>query len=79
MNDLMSRRASIRDMEVRTQSGHIMAWCPESELANYRKVLAEMTNGRGFVSVQPAGYEAVPTRLVDEIVAASPFRHSEFS
>jgi elongation factor G len=79
MNDLMSRRASIRDMKVRTQSGHIMAWCPESELANYRKVLASMTNGRGFVSVQPAGYEVVPVRLVDEIVAASPFRHSELS
>lgn len=75
INDLMARRAIVEDMEIRPQSGRIVARCPESELRNYRKVLHELTNGRGFVATKPAGYEPVPSRLVDDVVAASPFRH----
>lgn len=76
MSDLMARRGRVLEMEVRTQSASISALAPQAELDGYRTALRELTEGRGDAVLRPAGYEPVPARLAEAIIASSPFRHS---
>lgn len=71
MSDLASRRAQVSGM-VPGEDGvsTIQASVPAAEIQRYATDLRSITQGRGTFTTQFSHYEAVPSHLIDSIIAA---------
>lgn len=74
MGDFSSRRGRILGMEHhRNRKGVIVvkAQVPLAEMKGYVTVLRSMTQGKGTFNMEFFGYEEVPKKIMDEIIAAA--------
>jgi len=72
--DLNSRRGRVQGVEARGKNQTIKAHVPLAELFRYASDLRSMTGGRGSYTMHFFGYEEVPARITQQIVAANPRR-----
>lgn len=72
MGDLSSRRARVLGMEQGDREGLtvIKAQVPLKELDGYVTVLRSITQGKGVFNQEFSGYEQVPVKIQEEIIAA---------
>ncbi len=68
--DLNTRRGRIVGMDARGSLQIIRAQIPQSEVAEYARVLTSLTKGEGTYSVEPSHYEVVPPQIQASIMAA---------
>jgi elongation factor G len=68
--DLNSRRGRITGMDTVAGMQQIQAQAPQSELLSYAADLQSMTGGEGSYTMTFSHYEAVPTHIAKEIIAA---------
>jgi len=69
IGDLNSKRGKVLGMEPNGKCQVIKAHVPQSEMMRYSIDLKAMTQGRGTFTTQFIGYEEVPARLSDVLVA----------
>lgn len=69
IGDLNSKRGKVLGMEPDGKSQIIKALVPESEMMRYTIDLKAMTQGRGTFSLKFNGYEEVPARMTEALVA----------
>jgi len=69
IGDLNTKRGKVLGMEPDGKFQIIKAHVPESEMMRYSIDLKAMTQGRGTFSTSFIGYEEVPGRLIDTLVA----------
>ncbi len=74
MGDITSRRGRVMGMNPRGKNTVIEATAPLSEIRRYAPDLRSMTGGKGTFTMHFEAYEEVPTNLVTNVVASSPFR-----
>jgi len=72
--DLNSRRGRVLGVEARGKNQTIKALVPLEELFRYASDLRSMTGGRGSYIMHYVGYEEVPQKITQRIVAQNP-RH----
>ena len=72
--DLNSRRGRVLGVEARGKNQTIKALVPLAELFRYASDLRSMTGGRGSYTMHYVGYEEVPQKIMQQIVAQNP-RH----
>jgi elongation factor G len=68
IGDLNSRRAQIADIGDRLHIKVINGRVPIAEMFNYSSRLRSLTAGRGTYSMEPQGYEPVPSSIAETIV-----------
>ncbi|MCI2046557.1 MAG: elongation factor G [Faecalibacterium sp.] len=69
MGDVTKRRGRVLGMEPDADGLQtVVAEVPHSEMQNFTTVIRQMTQGRGWFSLEPARYEIVPANLVPAIV-----------
>jgi len=69
IGDINTKRGRVLGMEPDGKSQVIKAQVPQSEMMRYTIDLKAMTQGRGSFTTKFIGYEEVPTRLCDSLVA----------
>lgn len=69
--DLNSKRARILGMEPQGKFQVIKAHVPMAEILRYSIDLKSITQGRGRYKVEFSHYDVVPTKIAEEIIAAS--------
>jgi len=72
--DLNSRRGRVLGVEARGKNQTIRALVPLAEMFRYASDLRSMTGGRGSYTMRYVGYEEVPQKIAQQIVAQNP-RH----
>ncbi len=72
--DLNSRRGRVLGVEARGKNQTIKALVPLAEMFRYASDLRSMTGGRGNYTMHYVGYEEVPQKIIQQIVAQNP-RH----
>ncbi len=77
MGDITARRGRVLGMDTGPRKTVITAVAPLAEIQRYAPDLRAMTAGKGSYTMQFEGYEPLPSHLVDEVVANSPFRKDE--
>ena len=69
MGDVTKRRGRVLGMEPDEDGLQtVMAEVPLAEMQNFTTVIRQMTQGRGWFTLEPARYEVVPSNLVPAIV-----------
>ena len=68
ISDVNQRRGRINGMEGDDNLQVIEAFIPESEIIDYSMALSSLTQGNGVFTREFAGYEEVPSHLVDKII-----------
>ena len=68
IGDLNSRRAQIADISDRLHIKVINGKVPIAEMFNYSSRLRSLTAGRGTYSMEPQGYEPVPSSVAETII-----------
>ena len=68
IGDLNSRRAQIADIGDRLHIKVINGKVPIAEMFNYSSRLRSLTAGRGTYSMEPQGYEPVPSSVAETII-----------
>jgi elongation factor G len=66
--DLNSRRAEIREMEIRGKFRVLEALAPLAEMFGYSTQLRSMTQGRGTSTMEPCSYAPVPAHVAEGIL-----------
>ncbi|MBW7915459.1 MAG: elongation factor G [Trueperaceae bacterium] len=69
ISDLNTRRGRILGMDSEGSVSVVSAHVPLSEIQSYSADLRSMTGGRGAYSLKVDRYEAVPTQVVDRVLA----------
>jgi len=69
MGDLNTRRAHVQGVENEKGRSIISAQVPLAELLRYTTELRSMTGGRGVFTLEESHYAAVPTHLMQELIA----------
>lgn len=69
IGDINTKRGRVLGMEPDGKSQVIKAQVPQSEMMRYTIDLKAMTQGRGSFTTEFIGYEEVPARLCDSLVA----------
>ncbi|MGD8280719.1 MAG: elongation factor G, partial [Gemmatimonadota bacterium] len=67
MGDLTSRRGKVQGMDPEDGRTTVRAVVPESELYKYAATLRSITQGRGYHSRKPAGYDAAPDHVAQKV------------
>ncbi len=75
--DLNSRRGRVLGVEARGKSQTIKALVPLAEMFRYASDLRSMTGGRGSYTMHYVGYEEVPQKITQQIVAQNPRRKGQ--
>lgn len=68
IGDLNTRRVNIAEMTMDGQIREVNGTVPIAEMFSYAGTLRGMTQGRGSFSMEPAGYEAVPSYVQETLV-----------
>ena len=68
ISDVSTRRGRISGMEGNDQLQIVEAFIPEAEIIDYSMNLSSLTQGNGVFTREFAGYEEVPSHLVDKII-----------
>ena len=71
--EIAVRRGRVHGLEVDGREASVFADCPYRELRGLGPRLQALTAGRGRFTGYPSHYDALPTALVREAIAASPF------
>ena len=74
LSDLSAHRGRVVGMEVDREETSIQASCPERELQELGARLQAMTAGRAWFVARRSHYDRLPSALVGDVVANSPFR-----
>ena len=70
MGDVTKRRGRVLGMEPDEDGLQVViAEVPLSEMQNFTTVMRQMTQGRGWFTLEPARYEVLPENLVEGVVA----------
>lgn len=69
MGDLSTRRAHIQGTESESGRSTISALVPLAEVQRYSNELRSFTQGRGIYTLEFDHYEAVPSHVMDEVIA----------
>ncbi|NTU46183.1 elongation factor G [Candidatus Roizmanbacteria bacterium] len=64
IGDISSKRGKILGTEKRSKSVVIKAYTPLAELSGYVTTVRSLTEGRGFIYMEPSHYEEVPNNIV---------------
>ncbi|MBI2901172.1 MAG: elongation factor G [Planctomycetes bacterium] len=75
-SDLNSRRGRIQGMDSAGELQIIRATIPMMEIMDYETQLRSVTGGEGSYSIELAGYEPLPSRLAEGIIAKTA-KHDE--
>jgi elongation factor G len=68
ISDVSTRRGRISGMEGNDTTQIVEAFIPEAEIIEYSMNLSSLTQGNGVFTREFAGYEEVPSHLVDKII-----------
>jgi elongation factor G len=68
MGDISSRRGRIEGMEARSNTQHIIAKVPLSQMFGYATALRSRTQGRGTFMMQISHFEEVPKSIMEELL-----------
>ncbi|MDA0668161.1 MAG: elongation factor G [Planctomycetota bacterium] len=68
IGDLNTRRVNIEQMTMDGQIREVNGTVPIAEMFSYAGTIRGLTQGRGSFSMEPAGYEAVPSYVQAELV-----------
>jgi elongation factor G len=68
IGDLNTRRVNIAEMTMDGLIREVNGTVPIAEMFSYAGTLRGLTQGRGSFSMEPAGYEAVPAYVQEELV-----------
>jgi elongation factor G len=68
IGDLNTRRGQIQGMEASGAMQVIKARVPLAEMQNYATDLRSITGGQGMFTMEPAGYEQVPSNVQQQVV-----------
>ena len=68
IGDLNTRRVNIAEMTMDGQIREVNGTVPIAEMFSYAGTIRGLTQGRGSFSMEPAGYEAVPAYVQEELV-----------
>lgn len=67
--DLNSRRAQIKDVDMKEKVKVIHGTVPLASMFGYATTLRSLTQGRGFYYMEPHHYEKVPESIAQQIIA----------
>jgi elongation factor G len=68
IGDLNTRRVSIDEITMDGMIREVSGKVPIAEMFSYAGTIRGLTQGRGSFSMEPAGYEAVPSYIQEELV-----------
>ncbi|MHC4380456.1 MAG: elongation factor G [Planctomycetota bacterium] len=68
IGDLNTRRVNIEEMTMDGTIREVNGTVPIAEMFSYAGTIRGLTQGRGSFSMEPAGYEAVPAYVQEELV-----------
>ncbi|MCP4094312.1 MAG: elongation factor G [Planctomycetes bacterium] len=68
IGDLNTRRVNIEEMTMDGQIREVNGTVPIAEMFSYAGTIRGLTQGRGSFSMEPAGYEAVPAYVQEQLI-----------